>query len=65
MFVGSHCLPIVLLPLLGGWTTSPTICGEKICVAQLFSEENQNKKQKPMQGIHMNPSQAEKGKIGE
>lgn len=42
---------------------SPTIYSKKTCVAQLyFPEQKPKQKQKLMQGIPINPSQAEKGK---
>lgn len=42
--------------------TSPTIYSKKTCVAQLyFPEQKTKQKQKPMQGIRINPSQSEKG----
>lgn len=45
--------------------TSPTIYSKKTCAAQLyFPEQKPKQKQKPMQGIRINPSQSEKGKTG-
>lgn len=60
-----HCVPIMLLPLLGGWAASPTVYGERnLCGSACFRRKPKQNKMH-VQGIHINLSHTEKSQAGD